>query len=57
MRLVRRGWAGRAGARAQSSQAGVQQYSGPSYQEVRNIRRGNLNPAMLTYYREPLLVH
>ena len=54
---MRRGWAGRAGARAQSSQAGVQQYSGPSYQEVRNIRRGNLNPAMLTYYREPLLVH
>ena len=26
-------------------------YEGPSYEAVRAIRRENLNPAMLTYYR------
>ena len=32
-------------------------YDGPSFEDVRKIRKDNLNPAMLTYYREPLLIH
>ncbi|XP_052232452.1 alanine--glyoxylate aminotransferase 2, mitochondrial-like [Dreissena polymorpha] len=32
-------------------------YTGPSYEEVRHIRKTNLSPALLTYYRKPLLIH
>lgn len=32
-------------------------YEGPTFEAVRKIRKDNLNPAMLTYYREPLLIH
>ena len=35
----------------------ISSYEGPSYEAVRNIRKENLSPAMLTYYREPLLIH
>ena len=35
----------------------IASYDGPSYEAVRTIRKENLNPAMLTYYREPLLIH
>jgi len=35
----------------------ISSYDGPSYETVKNIRKQNLNPAMLTYYREPLLIH
>lgn len=35
----------------------IASYEGPSYESVRKIRKDNLSPAMLTYYREPLLIH
>ena len=35
----------------------IASYNGPSYEAVRAIRGTNLSPAMLTYYREPLLIH
>ena len=35
----------------------ISSYEGPSYETVKSIRKQNLNPAMLTYYREPLLIH
>jgi len=35
----------------------ISSYEGPSYEAVRTIRKENLSPAMLTYYREPLLIH
>ena len=35
----------------------IASYEGPSYESVRAIRGTNLSPAMLTYYREPLLIH
>ena len=35
----------------------ISSYDGPSYEAVKSIRKQNLNPAMLTYYREPLLIH
>ena len=35
----------------------IASYEGPSYEAVRAIRGTNLSPAMLTYYREPLLIH
>ena len=35
----------------------ISSYDGPSYETVKSIRKQNLNPAMLTYYREPLLIH
>ena len=36
---------------------GAASYEGPSYEAVRQIRKDNLSPAMLTYYRDPLLIH
>ena len=35
----------------------IASYEGPSYEAVRDIRGSKLSPAMLTYYREPLLIH
>ena len=35
----------------------ISSYDGPSYEAVKTIRKQNLNPAMLTYYRQPLLIH
>ena len=32
-------------------------YTGPSLDKTRQIRRDNLNPAMATYYKNPLLIH
>jgi len=32
-------------------------YKGPSYEEVLSLRQENLTPALLTYYKKPLLVH
>jgi alanine-glyoxylate transaminase/(R)-3-amino-2-methylpropionate-pyruvate transaminase len=33
------------------------EYRGPSLERTRQIRRDNLNPAMATYYKNPLLIH
>lgn len=30
---------------------------GPSYEDAVNIRKQNLSPALLTYYKRPLLIH
>eukprot|EP00123_Amoebidium_parasiticum_P016150 comp23309_c0_seq1/m.38301 comp23309_c0_seq1/g.38301 ORF comp23309_c0_seq1/g.38301 comp23309_c0_seq1/m.38301 type:complete len:512 (-) comp23309_c0_seq1:15-1550(-) len=32
-------------------------YAGPSYEDVLKIRQENMNPALFTYYKEPLLIH
>jgi len=32
-------------------------YDGPDLQKVKNIRANNLNPALLTYYKNPVLIH
>lgn len=32
-------------------------YKGPTYEKIREIRRSNLSPAMLTHFKEPLLVN
>lgn len=34
-----------------------QPYKGPSYERVRAIRRENLMPSFLTFYKKPLLLH
>ena len=33
------------------------QYEGPTMERTKQIRKENLNPAMATYYRSPLLIH
>jgi len=33
------------------------EYHGPTYEETRRIRQENLSPAMLTYYKSPVLIH
>ena len=33
------------------------QYEGPTMEKTKQIRKENLNPAMSTYYRSPLLIH
>ena len=48
--------AGRLGLTSQSVRR-IASYEGPSYETVRDIRGSKLSPAMLTYYREPLLIH
>ena len=32
-------------------------YDGPSYEEVLRIRKSKLTPALLTFYKDPLLIH
>ena len=32
-------------------------FQGPSYETTQKIRRENLTPSMLTYYRKPVLIH
>ena len=32
-------------------------YEGPTMEKTKQIRKENLNPAMATYYRSPLLIH
>ena len=32
-------------------------YEGPTMERTKQIRKENLNPAMSTYYRSPLLIH
>jgi len=34
-----------------------QPYTGPDLEKVKNIRANNLNPALLTYYKNPVLIH
>lgn len=34
-----------------------QPYKGPSYDHVSTIRSSNLTPALLTYYKKPVLIH
>jgi len=34
-----------------------QPYEGPTYERVREIRKDNLSPALLTFYRQPVLIH
>jgi len=48
--------AGRLGLTSHSVRR-ITSYEGPSYDTVRDIRGTKLSPAMLTYYREPLLIH
>ena len=45
-------WSQKAG----SSDATIE-YAGPTMERTKQIRRENLNPAMSTYYRSPLLIH
>ena len=33
------------------------EYEGPTMERTKEIRKENLNPAMSTYYRSPLLIH
>lgn len=40
-----------------SKQATELSYNGPSYEEIVAIRKRNVSPAALTYYRTPLLIH
>jgi len=35
----------------------AKEYDGPDYNTTTTIRKENLSPAMLTYYRKPLLIH
>ncbi|XP_047502958.1 alanine--glyoxylate aminotransferase 2, mitochondrial-like [Penaeus chinensis] len=32
-------------------------YSGPAYDHVRKVRSDNLNPALVTHFKKPLLIH
>jgi len=34
-----------------------QSYKGPTYDQVTSIRQENLTPALLTYYKKPVLIH
>ncbi|KRT78173.1 hypothetical protein AMK59_6463, partial [Oryctes borbonicus] len=34
-----------------------QKYNGPSYEQLQNIRQARLNPALVTYYSQPLALH